>query len=123
MTELRFKENVRLDSDRLNQLIRNLSQADAEDIICRTVAELGSLINKCEQAYQQHDSTSLSRQVAAVARTAGQLGMTKLQRIAMHVTQTLAQGDPTATAATLARLVRVGDLSLCAVWDVEGLSV
>ena len=120
ITDLRFHENVRLDGDRLNRLIRNLNQNDAEDVICRTMAELGLQIDKCEQAHQKQDTASLYQQVSVVSKTAGQLGMTKLQGIADHVMHAMVQSDPAATAATLARLIRIWDLSLCAVWDVKG---
>ena len=42
-----------------------------------------------------------------------------LARVARDVTQCLDRGDGIAVAATLSRLIRVGERSLTAVWDLH----
>ncbi len=46
-----------------------------------------------------------------------------LARVAGDVARTVAAGDFIATGATLFRLMRVGERSLTAVWDLQDLSV
>ncbi|MBO6775035.1 MAG: hypothetical protein JJ897_05925 [Marinibacterium sp.] len=52
-----------------------------------------------------------------------QLGVTALRRSAVHVLYCIDTGDVTASAATLARMIRVGDISLSTMWDIAGLSI
>lgn len=49
--------------------------------------------------------------------------MTALARVAGDVTRAIDANDAVATAATLARLLRVGERSLTAVWDLQDLSI
>lgn len=121
IVDLKMAEQVQLDSDRINRLIRNLNQFEAEDTICRAVAELAAQIGKCDQ--ERSDTGGLCDRLQEIRRIAGQLGMCELDIAASNAIDCLHHNDGTATAATLARMIRVGDLSLCAVWDVEGLSV
>ena len=64
----------------------------------------------------------LAAALAAVIRDAQLIGMATLARVGRHVLDCLDSGDPTALAATLARLDRIGDRSIHAVWDLEDLS-
>ena len=65
----------------------------------------------------------LRNAVESVGILSDQLGMTALRRSAVNVQSCIDAGDVTASAATLARMIRVGDISLNTVWDIEGLSI
>lgn len=54
---------------------------------------------------------------------AEQIGMAGLARVAGDVTNAIDEGDAVATAATLCRMIRVGERSLTAIWDLQDLSV
>ncbi|MEX0283901.1 MAG: hypothetical protein AB3N23_04760 [Paracoccaceae bacterium] len=100
-----------------------MNQVEAEDMICRAVADLAATISKCESLLRAGNLTQLAQVTAAVVLAAEQLGMTKLKAVADQTLDCVHNNDRVAIAATLSRLIRVGDVSLCAVWDVEGLSV
>ncbi len=121
--ELPFTETVRLDGDRLGVMICNLDPRDAEDMVSRAVEELATRISRCETAWRNGDHASLQRIVMSLTGLSEQLGMNALARSASHVSGCIDTGDVTGTAATLARLIRVGDISLNTVWDIKGLSV
>jgi hypothetical protein len=46
-----------------------------------------------------------------------------LAQVAVDVTRAIDDGDRTAQAATLSRLLRIGENSLTAIWDLQDLSV
>ena len=117
------RENVRVDGDRLGALICRLDPRDAEDMVGRAVEELAIRLSRCEAAARDGDPVALRPHVESLTGLSGQLGMTALARAARQVICCIDAGDPTATAATTARLVRVADQSLHAVWDIGGLSV
>ncbi|UWQ95752.1 hypothetical protein K3728_00460 [Rhodobacteraceae bacterium M385] len=50
------------------------------------------------------------------------IGMATLARVAQDVLETFIAGNEVALAATMARLDRVGERSIHAVWDLEDLS-
>jgi hypothetical protein len=52
-----------------------------------------------------------------------QIGMLALARVANDVITTLDAGDVPATAATLSRLLQIGDKSLTAIWDLQDITI
>ena len=49
--------------------------------------------------------------------------MRTLARVAGDVTRCIDAGDGVALAAVLSRLIRIGERSLTAIWDTQGLRV
>ncbi len=121
--ELPFFETVRLDGERLGLLICKLDPRDAEDMVGHAIEELATRLSHCETASGLRDLPKLRNAVESVGILSDQLGMTALRRSAVHVLSCIDAGDVTASAATLARMIRVGDISLNTVWDIEGLSI
>jgi hypothetical protein len=116
-------EVVRLDPDRLGALYRQLGAAAAEDVVCRAVEDLALRLSQSETQWHRQDWTGLRKGVRSVIGIADQVGMTALARVAGDVTRAIDMNDAVATAATLARLLRVGERSLTAVWDLQDLSI
>ena len=123
VTTLAQTEIVRLDADRLAALYRQLGDANAEDVICRAVEELAVRLAHCERLWRAGDWQQLRKSVRSLGAISDQVGMPKLARVARDVTSTIDNNDAVATAATLTRLVRVGERSLTAVWDLQDLSI
>ncbi|WP_170481270.1 hypothetical protein [Ruegeria arenilitoris] len=120
---LEQKESVRLDPDRLNVLYRQLGDANATDVLSRTIEELALRISNCEQHWRQRNWANLRKCVRSLVGISDQVGMTALARVAEDVSHTIDAGDAVATGATLRRLIRVGERSLTAVWDQKDLTV
>lgn len=120
---LEQKESVRLDADRLSNLYRQLGDANAMDVLCRTIEELAVRLSNCERFWRQRDWVGLRKCARSLVAIADQIGMTALARVAGDVAGALDAGDMVATGATLNRLIRIGERSLTAVWDQQDLSI
>ncbi|WP_209016044.1 hypothetical protein [Roseibium sp. RKSG952] len=120
---IEHKESVRLDSDRLAGLYRQLGDTNAVDVLCRTIEELAVRLSNCERFWRQRDWAGLRKCSKSLVAISEQVGMTALARVAGDVAQNVDAGDAVAIGATLNRLIRVGEGSLTAVWDQQDLSV
>jgi len=123
IADLRPEEGVRLDPDRLVALYVELGKTGAEQVISAAMEELAVQISAAQVAASQGAVADLAPAVRALARLAAQVGMTSLSRVAEDVAQCAARGDLVGQSATLARLVRIGDRSLTAVWDLQDVSL
>ncbi|NNE53451.1 MAG: hypothetical protein HKN30_13750 [Sulfitobacter sp.] len=117
--QLKPTEQVTVDPDRLGALYHQLGEAGAEDVVCRALEELAQRLGQCDRLYRDRDWTKLRKNSRSLIAIAEQIGMGGLARVAKDVTQCLDRGDGIAVAATLSRLIRVGERSLTAVWDLH----
>ncbi len=116
-------ESVRLDPEKLTDLYAQLGQAGAEDVVCRAIEELAVRLSHCERLWRQNDLENLRKSARSLIAISDQVGMDAMARIAGDVTAAIDGEDQVATAATLFRLLRVGERSLTAVWEQQDLSV
>ena len=123
VTVLQTTEYVRVDADRLAQLYAQLGERGAEDVVCRAMEELAARLAHADQQYRASDQAGLRKNARSLVAIAEQVGMQLLARVARDVTICIDVGDPVAQGAVLARLVRVGERSLFAVWDLQDLSL
>lgn len=112
-------EGVRLDGDRLVALYANLGAAGAEAVICRAMEDLATGLADLQALAVACDLAAMLGRAQILARIAKDLGMASLSFVADDVAQCAGRGDLPALAAVLARLVRIGDRSLTAVWDLQ----
>ncbi len=120
---LNQNESVRLDSERLGALYNQLGDAGAEDVVCRAIEELAVRLSHCERLWRQREWRDLRKSARSLIAISEQIGMSALASAAKEVTITIDNEDHVATAATLFRLIRVGERSLTAVWDLQDLSI
>ncbi len=118
-----FEEKVRLDSDRLVELYAQLGETGAQDVVCRAMEELAVRLAHIDEAYRTFKLTTLRKSAKGLIGIAEQVGMQRLADVARDVRACAEGPDPVALGATMARLQRVGDRSLTAVWDLQDLSV
>lgn len=111
-------EDVRVDQDRLGTLYSQLGEAGAEDVVCRALEELALRLSNCEHLFREDAWEALRKNTRSLIAIADQVGMSALSQVAADVTHCIDRGDITAVAATLSRLIRVGERSLMAVWDI-----
>jgi hypothetical protein len=116
-------ESVRLDQDRLGGLYTQLGEAGAEDVICRAVEELAVRLSHSERLWRAGNWNQLRKSTRSLVAIADQVGMCQLARAARGVTRAIDADDPVAVSSTLARLLRIGEKSLTAVWDLRDLSL
>ena len=95
------------------------ADAGAEDVVCRALEELALRLSHCEGLFRAGQWPELRKNVRSLIAIGEQVGMTALAQVAGDVTICIDRPDPTALAATLSRLLRIGERSLTAVWDIE----
>ena len=123
VTKLIQSEAVLLDPDRLDGLYAQLGTAGAEDIICRAMEELAIRMAQCERMYRQEKWKDLRKLARSLVAISDQIGMTLLSRVASDVTRAVDGRDVVAIAATLSRLLRIGEKSLTQIWDLQDMTV
>lgn len=123
VTVLEQEESVRLNPDRLTELYVELGEAGAEDRIGRAVEELAVMLERIRERTDGDRFASLQSAAQEIAELALSVGLSGLSRVALDVEYCASLGDGPGVAATLARLDRVGDRSLTAVWDLRDMSV
>lgn len=116
-------EQISLDQDRLGALYSELGEAGAEDVVCRALEELAVRMGQCDQLYYSGDWPALRKTTRTLIAIADQIGMHMLAKVAHDVTACIDANDATAVSATLARLIRVGERSLTAIWDMGDTSI
>lgn len=115
-------EKVRLDNAHLKALYERLGPNGAEDFISRTMEELAVQLAKLNRSYGAGQLDDVLRIAPLIGSLADQIGMYIVARVALDVVCLSKRNDGAALAATVARLGRVGESSLMAVWDIQGLS-
>lgn len=121
--DLKQTETVRLDSEQLGGLYRQLGESGAENVVCRAIEELAIRLAHCERLWRQGKLGELRKSARSLIAISDQIGMSTLACVAADVTQAIDAQDAAAQGATLFRLVRIGERSLTAVWDLQDLSV
>lgn len=117
--QMKPMENVCVDQTRLDALYTQLGEADAEEILCRALEDIALRLSHCSELYHSQDMPELRRNTRMLIAVGDQIGMLAVTRVATDVVACIDRGDTIAIAATLSRLLRVGERSLCAVWNSD----
>lgn len=121
--KIRLKETVHVDQDRLAALYAELGDAGAEDVVCRAMEELALRLSHCSRLHAATNMSDLRKCARSLIAIGDQIGMHALTRVAADVINAVDVGDGPATAATLARLLRIGEQSLTAIWDLQDITI
>ena len=100
-----------------------MGHAGAEDVVCRAMEELALRMAHCDRLYRTDDMAELRKSSRSLIAIAEQAGMHLLARVARDVTTCIDSGDTVALAATLGRLMRTGEGSLTAIWDLQDITI
>ena len=120
---LRPTESVDLDRGRLDSLCRCIGPSATGEIACRAMEELAVRQSSISAALCDKDLPTVARLARSMVGIADQLGLVTLAKTSEHLARTARTKDDNAIAALGARLCRVGDQSLVAIWDLQDLSV
>lgn len=116
-------EPVNVDQERLGGLYADLGPDAAENIVCRAMEELALRLSHCDRLYRRSDWNDLRKSARSLIAIAEQIGMHKLARVAGDVTNCIDAQDDVALASTLGRLMRTGEASLTAIWDLQDITI
>lgn len=123
ISHLMQDEKVSIDHEQLSALYAQLGALGADDVVRRAMEELALRLSHAERQYRQNSLTELRKGVRSLVKISEQIGMNKLARVAGDVSTAIDQSDPVAIASTLARLLRVGERSLTAIWDLQDMTI
>ena len=120
---LRHEEGIYVDAERLVPIYHGRAKREAEAVLERAIEDLASRLREIQLQFDEADAQALVRSVRLVARMAERLGMTSFTTVANDLIATTEAGDGTAQAATLARLLRVADRAVTALWDLRDMTM
>lgn len=123
VTQLRLSEHVQVDHDRLDSLYAEMDHAAAEDMVCRAMEELALRMAQCDRHYRASEFDELHKSSRSLVAIADQIGMSMMARVARDVADCAGTHNPVALAATLSRLMRTGEESLTAIWDLQDVTI
>ena len=115
---LAHDEIVRVDPLVLSDLVQQMGEAGAEGVISRAMEETASRLSLIEHCYCQGDEEALWKSAKGLIGIAEQIGMVSLAEASRAVAECARSTDRVALAAVLARLIRLGDRSLTAMWEM-----
>lgn len=120
LTVLAMQEPVRIDVRRLGEIMDELGETAAQTIICAALEQLASALASAREAAMSGDMAGLSERADLLSRLAWQVGLPSLAGVAVDVMDCAERRDATGLAATLARMMRIGNRSLTEIWDGTG---
>ncbi len=112
-----------MNPDRLEELYSKLGEAGAEDVVCRALEELAVRLSQTELSHREGCSADMRKAARSLVGIADQIGMHMLSRVAADVVACADAHDPVAVAATLSRLMRIGERSLSEIWDLQDMTI
>ncbi len=118
---MKFDEAVRFEPRKLADLYRTLGEIGAENVLCDTMEELTIQLVRIEKLGRRARFDDVREIAERIAPKAEQIGLSGLGGVARAVADCVRNGDLAGFAATLARLSRMGDKSLTAIWDPQGM--
>lgn len=122
ITELAPEEPARFNPERLEELCLKIGEVQAEAEVALALHRISEHLPTLD-ALLRNDESAFPVAIDQIAKDAELIGMATLARVARGVLDSYATRNHVALAATMARLDRVGERSIHAVWDLEDLSV
>lgn len=119
---LKPEEPARFNPDRLERLCNEIGELRAEHEVARALQDLSAHLDEVMQIDPISDAHRLVAVLRALVATSDYIGMATLARVGRDVQTCLRRDDVVALMSTHARLMRVGDRSIRAIWDLEDLS-
>lgn len=123
VVNIRLSEQIQLDQVRLGTLYAQLGETGAESVVCRAMEELAVRMAQCDKFWRAREVAKLRKHARSLIAIADQIGMHRLAQVAGDVTANIDAEDEVAVAATLSRMLRIGERSLSAIWTMEDLSI
>ena len=114
---LAVDEAVRIDVQRLEQIVRELGENTAAKVVSAALEQLAIALQRTLQAVQDNDLAAVAATADQLSRLAWQVGLVTFAGVAIDVGSCAERGDVMALAATAARLRRIGNQSLTQIWD------
>ena len=100
------------------QLFNLQADRDKHDLIFDVVEDIARILGCAETQYLKTDYDNLRESLDSIVTLAQKLGFGHLSRVAKDVKLCVEGNDFVAVSSTFQRLLRVGEQSLFAIWDM-----
>ncbi|MDO5703617.1 MAG: hypothetical protein Q4G49_00875 [Paracoccus sp. (in: a-proteobacteria)] len=117
VTALAVNEPVRVDARRVGDIVNELGEAAAQNVIGLALEQLATALTAIDDAIMRDDLAEAIAHADRLSRLAWQVGLTSLAGVAVDLGACAERRDAGALAAVRARLMRVGNRSLTQIWD------
>ncbi|WP_372803034.1 hypothetical protein [Paracoccus seriniphilus] len=117
---LTMSEPVQIDARRVRDIVSELGESAAQNVIGIALEQLAVALQATDAALTAQDMAQAVAQADRLSRLAWQIGLLSLAGVAMDLGSCIERGDLAALSAVQARLMRVGNRSLTAIWDRAG---
>ena len=118
VTMMERKECVEIDQAQLFQQFNLQADRDRHDLIFDVVEDIARILGRAETQYLKTDYDNLRDSLDSVVTLGRQFGFVHLSRVAQDVKCCVDGNDLVAVSSTFQRLLRVGEQSLFAIWDM-----
>ena len=118
VTMMERKECVEIDQAQLFQQFNLQADRDRHDLIFDVVEDIARILGRAETQYLKTDYNDLRDSLDSIVTLGRQFGFGHLSRVAQDVKFCVDGNDLVAVSSTFQRLLRVGEQSLFAIWDM-----
>ena len=118
VTMMEWKECIEIDQAQLFQQFNLQADRDRHDLIFDVVEDIARILGRAETQYLKTDYDNLRDSVDSVVTLAQKFGFGHLSRVAQDANCCVHGNDLVAVSSTFQRLLRVGEQSLFAIWDM-----
>ncbi|MBC9246314.1 hypothetical protein H4P12_06205 [Paracoccus sp. 11-3] len=119
---LAISEAVRVDAKRVGDIVRELGENAAYNVIGVALEQLAGALTATDEAYRNGDLVAAVTHAEKLSRLAWQIGLLSFASVAMDLGACAERRDNIALMAVHARLLRVGNRSLTLIWDRSNLA-
>ena len=112
------KECFEIDQAQLFQQLNLQADRDRHDLIFDVVEDIAKILGRAETQYFKTDYDNLRESLDSIVTLAQKFGFGHLSRVAKDVKLCVEGNDFVAVSSTFQRLLRVGEQSLFAIWDM-----
>ena len=118
VTMMERKECVEIDQAQLFQQFNLQADRDRHDLIFDVVEDIARIPGRAETQYLKTDYDDLRDSLDSVVTLVQKFGFGHLSRVVQDVKFCVDVNDLVAVSSTFQRLLRVGEQSLFAIWDM-----
>ena len=118
VTMMERKESVEIDQAQFLEQFNLQADRDRHDLIFDVVEDIAQILGRAEAQYMKSNYDELRDSLNKITNLGRQFGFGHLSRVAQDVMICVGANDFVSVSSTFQRLLRVGEQSLFAIWDM-----
>ena len=112
-------EGARLDAKPLLSICANLAVVQAAEVFCLEREQLAGILGQSQKDYYRANYEDVGQKLDELWAFSALNGLQILEQVAQDVQWCIKCEDQVGLAATMYRLLRLGEQSLIAIWDLQ----